>query len=147
MVRLATECLNIACDTISHIFRYLTSSNVLCRWDEVYYYQWNATLVLIAFVIACPLSPSVERCRQCVALASHVFGSYAPTFPIAEKALLITQNSFRRIDPVGWLGSPMQRDEVNDAPKVVAQQSNELDLFSDSWEQMNWDFMRELSDD
>jgi hypothetical protein len=143
LINLANECLNIACDTTSTIFRYLTNTTVLDGWYEAYYYQWNATLVLIAFIIAYPLSSNVEVSRQSIRLALHVFKGYAATYPVAEKAHLITQNLFGRIDPVGWLGLPLQIEN----PTTTVPEATDLGLFSDSWEQMNWDFLSELPED
>jgi hypothetical protein len=73
----------------------------------------------------------------------QVFLWYAPTYPVAAKAHVITQNLFSRIDPGGWLGFPTHSQDTS----TLTEQREDVNLFSVSWDQMNWEFMKETPDD
>jgi len=65
---MGSSCANIATSITRTIHNYLTTSSILDGCYEIFYYQWNATLVLIAYSLTSPssisdLSIAVENFR------------------------------------------------------------------------------------
>jgi Fungal specific transcription factor domain/Fungal Zn(2)-Cys(6) binuclear cluster domain len=96
---------------VDTVFTISSKSDVLYGWSEVLQLLWNATLTIVAFVLANSLSSTVPRALDSLTRAQAVFESFSPTCPSAIPAKAIVNSlavSLQRMtaatdnDPMGW---------------------------------------------
>jgi len=83
---IASACADIAIDTTRLINRHLTTSTVLDGCYEVFYYQWDASLNLMAFTS----SPQNPECSSALSLAIDNFTLLSPGSEASRRASKIT---------------------------------------------------------
>ncbi|KAH8811270.1 fungal-specific transcription factor domain-containing protein [Xylogone sp. PMI_703] len=88
----ALSCVNHAI-AITHIMhQILTSTNILSSWLEAFQWQWNATLTIIGFILAYPVSPFTPLARNAIDYAIIVFENFGSTFAVAASAANVTRD-------------------------------------------------------
>lgn len=94
----AISCVNHAI-TITHIMhQMLTESDILSGWHEAYQWQWNATLSMIGFILAYPMTPSTPSVRKAINSAIRVFENFGNNFAIAASAANVTRDLAAKAD-------------------------------------------------
>lgn len=94
----ATSCVNHAI-AITHIMhQILTETDMLSGWHESFQWQWNATLSMIGFLLAYPLTPTSSSARNAIDNAIGVFESFGNNFAIASSAAKITRDLTAKAD-------------------------------------------------
>ena len=94
----ATSCVNHAI-AITHIMhQILTETDMLSGWHEAFQWQWNATLSMIGFIMACPLSPSSPSARKAINSAISVFEHFGNNFAVAASAANVTRDLTSKAD-------------------------------------------------
>jgi hypothetical protein len=83
---IASVCADIAIDTTRLINHYLTTSTVLDGCYEVFYYQWDASLILMAFTS----SRQNPECYSALSLAVDNFTLLSPGSEASRRASKIT---------------------------------------------------------
>ena len=86
------SCVNHAI-AITHIMhQMLTETEMLSGWHEAFQWQWNATLSMIGFILAYPLSPSTPSTREAIDSAIGVFQKFGNNFAVAASAANVTRD-------------------------------------------------------
>lgn len=94
----ATSCVNHAM-AITHIMhQILTETDILSGWHEAYQWQWNATLSMIGFILAYPLTPSSPSARGVINSAISVFENFGNNFAVATSAANVTRDLAAKAD-------------------------------------------------
>jgi len=83
---IASACADVAIDTTRLINHYLANSSVLDGCYEVFYYQWDASLILMAFTT----SRQNLECSSALSLAVDNFTLLSPGSEAARRASKIT---------------------------------------------------------
>lgn len=83
---IASVCADIAIDTTRLINHYLTTSTFLDGCYEVFYYQWDASLILMAFTS----SRQNPECYSALSLAVNNFTLLSPGSEASRRASKIT---------------------------------------------------------
>ena len=95
---IAISCVNHAI-TITHIMhQMLTETDILSGWHEAFQWQWNATLSMIGFILAYPVTPSTPSARKAINSAIGVFEKFGNNFAIAASAANVTRDLAAKAD-------------------------------------------------
>ncbi|KAJ5675934.1 hypothetical protein N7462_008831 [Penicillium macrosclerotiorum] len=96
-----------ACSSIQHAITMIiivhdlcSSSDIFFGWPEILPPLWNATVTILGFVIANPLSPQSQRAVQWIFKALAVFEAFAATEPFAARAENITKSHVAKINGI-----------------------------------------------
>ena len=76
----------------------LMESDLLNAWLEVFQWQWNATVTIVGFALACPLSPSTQAARKAIDKSREVFEMFQEGYAVAGSAARITTDLVGRVD-------------------------------------------------
>lgn len=117
-------------------------SDIFYGWPEVIQPFWNATLTIIAYVSANPLSSAVPQAHDSLTRAQAVFELFSPTCPGALFAKTTVQSLVDSLqnmkaqgtsvapndDPMGWdlFASLLEEQETSPAGLETAPSSNDL---------------------
>ena len=94
----AISCVNHAI-TVTHLMhQVLTETDILSGWHEAYQWQWNATLSLIGFILAYPISPSTASARKAINGAIGVLDIFGNNFAVAASAANVTRDLTAKAD-------------------------------------------------
>ena len=94
----AISCVNHAL-AITHImYQMLTETDILSGWHEAFQWQWNASLSMIGFILAYPVTPSTPSARKAITSAISVFENLGNNFAIAASAANVTRNLAAKAD-------------------------------------------------
>lgn len=94
----AISCVNHAM-AITHIMhQMLTETDILSGWHEAYQWQWNATLSMIGFILAYPVTPSTPSARKAINSAIGVFENFGNNFAVAASAANVTRDLTAKAD-------------------------------------------------
>ncbi|KAI9745044.1 MAG: hypothetical protein M1818_001322 [Claussenomyces sp. TS43310] len=94
----AVSCVNHAI-AITHIMhQMLTETDILSGWHEAFQWQWNATLSMIGFILAYPVTPSTPSARKAINSAIGVFENFGNNFAIAASAANVTRDLTAKAD-------------------------------------------------
>ncbi|KAL8912049.1 MAG: hypothetical protein Q9171_002902 [Xanthocarpia ochracea] len=94
----ASACVDHAIAITDIMYQMLTETDTLRGWHEAFQWQWNATLSLIGYVLAYPLSPSTLSARQAIDSAIDVFETFGRNFVIAASAANVTRDLTAKAD-------------------------------------------------
>ena len=94
----AVSCVNHAMTITQIVHQALTESDVLNGWHEVFQWQWNATLSLVGFILAYPISTSTQSARKSIDRALGTFELLGDNFAIAVSALNVTRSILAKAD-------------------------------------------------
>ncbi|KAL8784751.1 MAG: hypothetical protein Q9213_003782 [Squamulea squamosa] len=94
----ATVCANHAMSITYIMHQILKETDILRGWHEAFQWQWNATLSLIGYVLAYPLTPSTASARQAIDRAIDVFETFGRNFAIAANAAKVTRDLTAKAD-------------------------------------------------
>ncbi|GAM39396.1 hypothetical protein TCE0_034f10911 [Talaromyces pinophilus] len=78
--------------------RILTGSEILSGMHEAFHFQWNATVSLIGFILAYPLSPLTPEVRENINNAIAVFETFGKHFAVGASAANVTRNLVAKAD-------------------------------------------------
>ncbi|EED19786.1 conserved hypothetical protein [Talaromyces stipitatus ATCC 10500] len=85
--------------TITRIMhQVLTGSDILSGMHEAFHFQWNATVSLIGFILAFPLSPLIPEARENIKNAITVFETFGRHFAVGASAANVTWNLVAKAD-------------------------------------------------
>lgn len=85
--------------TITHILReVLTDTDILSGWYEAFQWQWNATLVMVGFIVAYPDDSTTPTARAAIDDAIAVFETYGSKFAVAASAASVTRDLTAKAD-------------------------------------------------
>jgi hypothetical protein len=94
----AISCVNHAI-AITHIMhQMLMETDILSGWHEAYQWQWNATLSMIGFILAYPVTPSTPSARKAINNAIGVFENFGNNFAVAASAANVTRDLAAKAD-------------------------------------------------
>ncbi|KAL9106742.1 MAG: hypothetical protein Q9187_008522 [Circinaria calcarea] len=94
----AISCVNHAM-AITHILhQILVETDILSGWHEAYQWQWNATLSMIGFILAYPVTPSTPSARKAINSAIGVFEHFGNNFAIATSTANVTRDLTAKAD-------------------------------------------------
>ena len=94
----AISCVNHAI-AITHIMhQMLTETDILSGWHEAFQWQWNATLSMIGFILANPVTPSTASTRKAINSAIDVLENLGNNFAVAASAANVTRNLTAKAD-------------------------------------------------
>ncbi|OKL63471.1 hypothetical protein UA08_01794 [Talaromyces atroroseus] len=94
----ANSCVNHAITITRIMHQILTSSEILSGIHETFHWQWNATVSLIGFVLAYPLSPLAIEARDTINSAITVFEKFGNHFAVGASAANVTRNLVAKAD-------------------------------------------------
>lgn len=94
----ATSCVNHAIAITRIMHQVLVDSDLLRGWHEAFQWQWNATLSLIGYILAFPLTPLTLSARQAIDCAIDVFETFGRSFAIAASAANVTRDLTAKAD-------------------------------------------------
>ncbi|KAL9003145.1 MAG: hypothetical protein Q9188_003967 [Gyalolechia gomerana] len=94
----ATSCVNHAIAITNIMHQILTETDILRGWHEAFQWQWNATLSLIGYMLAYPLTPSTSSTRQAIDKAIEVFETFGKNFAMAASAANVTRDLTAKAD-------------------------------------------------
>jgi hypothetical protein len=96
--RNAISCVNHAI-AITHIMhQMLNETDILSGWQEAFQWQWNATLSMIGFILAYPVTPSTPSARKAINSAIGVFENLGNNFAVAASAANVTRDLTAKAD-------------------------------------------------
>ena len=75
-----------------------TATDILSGWHEAFQWQWNATLTLLGYILAYPLSPSTASARTYIDRSIEVFERLGKNFAQAASAANVTRNLVTKAD-------------------------------------------------
>lgn len=67
-------------------------------WQEFFIWQWNATVNMIGFLLACPINAATSSVRKAIDKAVEVFEVFGSHFAIAASAAVVTKNLTTKAD-------------------------------------------------
>ena len=88
----AISCINHAIAITDIMHQVIAETDILRGWHEAFQWQWNATLSLIGYTLACPVTPSTPSARQAIDKAIDIFKILGENFAIAENAATVARN-------------------------------------------------------
>ncbi|KAM5479532.1 hypothetical protein McanCB56680_005460 [Microsporum canis] len=94
----AVSCVNHAIALTHIMHQMLTETDILNGWHESFQWQWNATLSMIGFILAYPISPSTPSARKAINHASVVFETFGNHFAVAANAANVTRDLTTKAD-------------------------------------------------
>jgi Fungal specific transcription factor domain/Fungal Zn(2)-Cys(6) binuclear cluster domain len=94
----STSCINHAITITRIMHQILTSSEILSGIHETFHWQWNATVSLIGFILAYPLSPLAAEARDTINSAITVFETFGNHFAVGASAANVTRNLVTKAD-------------------------------------------------
>jgi hypothetical protein len=94
----ANSCIEHAMVTTRMMYQILTGSEILSGMHEAFHFQWNATVSLIGFILAYPLSPLTPEARENVNNAITVFETFGKHFAVGASAANVTRNLVAKAD-------------------------------------------------
>ncbi len=94
----AVSCVNHAITITQIMHQILTETDILSGWHEAYQWQWNATLSMIGFILAYPVTPSTPSVRKAINTAIAVFENFGNNFAIAASAANVTRDLAAKAD-------------------------------------------------
>ncbi|KAH6672839.1 fungal-specific transcription factor domain-containing protein [Halenospora varia] len=94
----ATSCVNHAM-ALTHIMNQMLNENdLLSGWNEAYQWQWNASITMVGFVLAYPMTPTTPPARNAINSAIEVFENYGNNFAMAISAAEVTRDLASKAD-------------------------------------------------
>ncbi|SPO01823.1 related to transcriptional activator Mut3p [Cephalotrichum gorgonifer] len=81
---------------ISH--QVISSTSILTGWDEVFQWQWNASVSLVGFVAAYPHDPSTPAARSAIDLSVAVFELFSKSGTVPDGAADIVRKLCAKVD-------------------------------------------------
>lgn len=94
----ATSCINHAIAITNIMHQVLAETDILRGWHEAFQWQWNATLSLTGYTLACPITPSTPLARQAIGKAVDVFEILGKNFAMAASAADVARNLVAKAD-------------------------------------------------
>ncbi|KAI4186226.1 MAG: hypothetical protein L6R41_003613 [Letrouitia leprolyta] len=94
----AMSCVNHAIAITNIMHQVLQESDILHGWHEAFQWQWNATLSMIGYILAYPLTPSSSSTRQAIDKAIEVFETFGRNFAMAASAANVTRDLAAKAD-------------------------------------------------
>ncbi|KAL6412502.1 putative transcriptional regulatory protein [Ilyonectria robusta] len=85
----------------------LSSTTILTGWHEAFQWQWNASMTLVGFVLACPLAPSATDARGSIDLSLNVLDKFGESFAVAVRAANVVRQLHVKINLVASQDSEM----------------------------------------
>ncbi|KAL9611867.1 MAG: hypothetical protein Q9167_003521 [Letrouitia subvulpina] len=95
---LAASCVNHAMAITYIIHQVLSETDFLSGWHEAFQWQWNATLTMVGFTLAYPLTPSSASARRAIDGAVNIFENFGNNFAAAASAANVTRNLATKAD-------------------------------------------------
>lgn len=94
----ANSCIEHAMTITRMMHQILTGSEILSGMHEAFHFQWNATVSLIGFILAYPLSPLTPELRENINNAITVFETFGKHFAVGASAANVTRNLVAKAD-------------------------------------------------
>lgn len=94
----ANSCIEHAMAITRMMHQILTGSEILSGMHEAFHFQWNATVSLIGFILAYPLSPLTPEVRENINNAIAVFETFGKHFAVGASAANVTRNLVAKAD-------------------------------------------------
>jgi hypothetical protein len=94
----ANSCIEHAMAVTRIMHQILTGSEILSGMHEAFHFQWNATVSLIGFILAYPLSPLTPEVRENISNAIAVFETFGKHFAVGASAANVTRNLVAKSD-------------------------------------------------
>jgi hypothetical protein len=94
----ANSCIEHAMTITRMMHQILTGSEILSGMHEAFHFQWNATVSLIGFILAYPLSPLTPEVRENINNAIAVFETFGKHFAVGASAANVTRNLVAKAD-------------------------------------------------
>ncbi|KAL8722180.1 MAG: hypothetical protein Q9225_001276 [Loekoesia sp. 1 TL-2023] len=120
----ATSCVSHAIAITNIMHQILTETDILRGWHESFQWQWNATITLIGYMLANPLTASTPSARQAIDKAIDVFEIFGTNFAMATSAANVTR------DLTGKADSLIRRFS-NSLTTPAASSSNDMSALQD----------------
>ncbi|KAF2797519.1 fungal-specific transcription factor domain-containing protein [Melanomma pulvis-pyrius CBS 109.77] len=109
----AESCVNHAITITSILHQVLTETNLLNGWHETFQWQWNATLSLIGYILAYPVSSLTPIVRKALSTAIIVFELLSENFITAVSAANVARDLSAKADVlVDRFRTSLQSDHV-----------------------------------
>ncbi|KAF7563284.1 hypothetical protein G7046_g840 [Stylonectria norvegica] len=96
--RLATASLNHAVAHTRILHQVLKETDLMNGWQEFFLWQWNATVNMVGFVLAHPVSPATANARQAIDKAIEIFEVFGRHFAVAASAAVVTRDLTEKAD-------------------------------------------------
>ncbi|WAO85030.1 Fungal-trans domain-containing protein [Fusarium falciforme] len=96
--RHAVTCANHAAAYTHILHQTLQETDIMNGWQEFFIWQWNATVNMIGFVLACPINAATSSVRRAIDKAVEVFEVFGRDFAIAASAASVTKNLTTKAD-------------------------------------------------
>lgn len=96
--RHAVSCANHAAAYTHILHQTLQETDVTSGWQEFFIWQWNATVNMIGFVLACPINAATSSVRRAIDKAVEVFKVFGGDFTIASSAASVTKDLTAKAD-------------------------------------------------
>lgn len=93
----AKTCIEHAMAITRIMHQILTSSEILSGMHEAFHFQWNATVSLVGFILAYPLSPLTSEVRENINNAITVFETFGKHFAVGASAANVTRNLLEKV--------------------------------------------------
>ena len=94
----AISCVNHAIALTHIMHQMLTETDIMSGWHEAFQWQWNATLSLIGFILAYPVTSSTPSARKAINSAIGVFENFGNNFAVAASAASVTRDLTAKAD-------------------------------------------------
>ncbi|KAJ4203426.1 hypothetical protein FSOLCH5_007731 [Fusarium solani] len=150
----ATACINHAIAHTHIMHQVLTETDILNGWHDAFHWQWDATVTLLGFLFAYPISAPTPAARRAVDKAIEAFERFgANNVAVARNAAGVTRNLVAKADFLidrflAGLGGPSVSHLAPTSPAIqgVSDGIQGLDIMPGSPSHYggateNWDFM------
>ncbi|KUL81875.1 hypothetical protein ZTR_09977 [Talaromyces verruculosus] len=94
----ANSCIEHAMTITRMMHQILIGSEILSGMHEAFHFQWNATVSLIGFILAYPLSPLTPEVRENINNAIAVFETFGKHFAVGASAANVTRSLVAKAD-------------------------------------------------
>ncbi|KAF4466927.1 fungal specific transcription factor domain-containing [Fusarium albosuccineum] len=96
--RHAVTCANHAAAYTHILHQTMQETDLMNGWQEFFIWQWNATVNMVGFVLACPINAATSNIRRAIDKAVEVFEVFGSDFAIAASAATLTKGLIAKAD-------------------------------------------------
>ncbi|KAL4786889.1 fungal-specific transcription factor domain-containing protein [Aspergillus varians] len=114
---LAMRCAAHAVSLTRITHQVIEETPILDGWHEAFYYQWNAVMTLIGFIMAYPDASTATEIKGAISLAISVLDNFGAKFSVAANARKIVQGLCIKADI--FAEHTLAESELSNGPETV----------------------------
>jgi len=96
--RHAATCVHHAIAHTLIMHQVVTETDFMCGWSEFFFWQWNAAISIVGFVLAYPIHSSTSNARKALDKAVAIFDAFGANFSVAADAADIIRDLTSKAD-------------------------------------------------